>query len=84
MQRSLQADRDRVDPQERGEPPGVDRLGYAEVDSRNWDLNPDSPTEFDVRIEDLPAGDHTIYAVLFREDSGRRETFEDSKRVSVR
>jgi hypothetical protein len=48
-------------------------------------LGGDNPqTEFHAAIGTFAPGTHTVYAVLVREKNGRRDTFEDSERVTVR
>jgi len=52
--------------------------------SKDWQLGPDTQqVRFTVAIGKLEKGDHIVYAVLLREKDGRRETFEDSQRISV-
>jgi hypothetical protein len=51
----------------------------------DWPLGPETEqVTFTVAIGKLEKGDHTVYAVLLREKSGKQDTFEDSQRISVR
>jgi hypothetical protein len=54
-------------------------------DSKDWTLGPGTQqVEFAVSVGKFDKGAHAIYAVLVREKDGRRETFEDVQRISVR
>jgi hypothetical protein len=54
-------------------------------DSKDWTLGPGTDqVEFAVSVGKFDKGAHAIYAVLVREKDGKRETFEDVQRISVR
>jgi hypothetical protein len=54
-------------------------------DSKDWTLGPATQqVEFAVSVGKFDKGTHAIYAVLVREKDGKRETFEDVQRISVR
>jgi hypothetical protein len=54
-------------------------------DSKDWPLTPATQQiEFPVSVGKFDKGNHAIYAVLVRETDGRRESFQDVQRISVR
>jgi hypothetical protein len=54
-------------------------------DSKDWPLGPGTQqVEFAVSVGKFDKGSHAIYAVLVREKDGRRESFQDVQRISVR
>ena len=57
--------------------------GYADAESRTWDLAGVRQVEFSAQISFRERGDYTVYAVLLRDHEGQRESFEDSQHVSV-